>query len=104
VVGICGNGLSHSIGARVAHASHRSAHTSLCPPFACSYGFVVYDDARVTDMACAGLNGMRMGDRTLTVRRAIEGRRGADGNLLMPTAAPVLAAPRVVKLASAGQS
>lgn len=37
-----------------------------------SYGFVVYLDPSVTDIACAGLNGMRMGERTLTVRRATE--------------------------------
>ncbi|CAL5222289.1 g4628 [Coccomyxa viridis] len=36
------------------------------------YGFVVYQDPTVTDIACAGLNGMRMGERTLTVRRATE--------------------------------
>ena len=36
------------------------------------YGFVVYMDPTVTDIACAGLNGMRMGERTLTVRRATE--------------------------------
>lgn len=41
---------------------------------ACRYGFVVYADASVTDVACAGLNGMRMGERTLTVRRATEVR------------------------------
>lgn len=38
----------------------------------CRYGFVVYMDPGVTDVACAGLNGMRMGERTLTVRRATE--------------------------------
>ncbi len=38
------------------------------------YGFVVYMDPSVTDIACAGLNGMRMGERTLTVRRATEVR------------------------------
>ncbi len=38
------------------------------------YGFVVYADPAVTDIACAGLNGMRMGERTLTVRRATEVR------------------------------
>jgi len=38
----------------------------------CRYGFVVYQDPNVTDIACAGLNGMRMGERTLTVRRATE--------------------------------
>lgn len=34
------------------------------------YGFVVYMDTSVTDIAIAGLNGLRMGERTLTVRRA----------------------------------
>ena len=38
----------------------------------CRYGFVVYGDPNVTDIACAGLNGMRMGERVLTVRRATE--------------------------------
>lgn len=33
---------------------------------------MVYQDPNVTDIACAGLNGMRMGERTLTVRRATE--------------------------------
>lgn len=33
---------------------------------------MVYTDPNVTDIACAGLNGMRMGERTLTVRRATE--------------------------------
>ncbi len=36
------------------------------------YGFVVYQDPAVTDIAIAGLNGLKMGDRTLTVRRAAE--------------------------------
>lgn len=40
------------------------------------YGFVVYADGAVTDIACAGLNGMRMGERVLTVRRATESRPG----------------------------
>ncbi|KAJ7968539.1 U2 snRNP auxiliary factor large subunit [Quillaja saponaria] len=34
------------------------------------YGFCVYQDPAVTDMACAALNGLKMGDKTLTVRRA----------------------------------
>ncbi|KAJ7946964.1 U2 snRNP auxiliary factor large subunit [Quillaja saponaria] len=34
------------------------------------YGFCVYQDPLVTDMACAALNGLKMGDKTLTVRRA----------------------------------
>lgn len=33
---------------------------------------MVYADPNVTDVACAGLNGMRMGERVLTVRRATE--------------------------------
>ena len=33
---------------------------------------MVYSDPAVTDIACAGLNGLKMGDRTLTVRRASE--------------------------------
>lgn len=40
----------------------------------------MYVDPGVTDVACAGLNGLAMGDRTLTVRRAAEvgavGERG----------------------------
>nr|XP_043623633.1 splicing factor U2af large subunit A-like isoform X5 [Erigeron canadensis] len=34
------------------------------------YGFCVYEDQAVTDVACAALNGLKMGDKTLTVRRA----------------------------------
>eukprot|EP00245_Coleochaete_scutata_P012904 TRINITY_DN508_c0_g4_i1.p1 TRINITY_DN508_c0_g4~~TRINITY_DN508_c0_g4_i1.p1 ORF type:complete len:308 (-),score=76.99 TRINITY_DN508_c0_g4_i1:692-1513(-) len=34
------------------------------------YGFCVYQDPAVVDIACAALNGMKMGDKTLTVRRA----------------------------------
>lgn len=52
----------------------------LPPPCDCSYGFVVYQDPSVVDVACAGLNGLKMGDRTLTVRRAAEvGSRQKDG-------------------------
>ena len=49
----------------------------LSPAWLRRYGFVVYQDASVTDIACAGLNGMRMGERTLTVRRATEVRQHA---------------------------
>ena len=48
------------------------AHRLICCLPACRYGFVVYTDPTVTDVACAGLHGMRMADRTLTVRRATE--------------------------------
>ncbi|KEH36537.1 U2 snRNP auxilliary factor, large subunit, splicing factor [Medicago truncatula] len=34
------------------------------------YGFCIYQDPAVTDIACAALNGLKMGDKTLTVRRA----------------------------------
>ncbi|KAG9145285.1 hypothetical protein Leryth_008216 [Lithospermum erythrorhizon] len=37
------------------------------------YAFCVYNDTSVTDIACAALNGMKLGDKTLTVRRAIQG-------------------------------
>lgn len=33
---------------------------------------MVYADPTVTDVACQGLNGLKMGDRVLTVRRATE--------------------------------
>ncbi|RLN66262.1 hypothetical protein BBP00_00002334 [Phytophthora kernoviae] len=35
------------------------------------YGFCEYTDINVTDAACLGLNDMRLGDKTLTVRRAM---------------------------------
>ncbi|PON99832.1 U2 snRNP auxilliary factor, large subunit, splicing factor [Trema orientale] len=37
------------------------------------YAFCVYQDLSVTDTACAALNGIKMGDKTLTVRRANQG-------------------------------
>lgn len=37
------------------------------------YAFCVYQDVSVTDIACAALNGIQMGDKTLTVRRANQG-------------------------------
>jgi splicing factor U2AF subunit len=37
------------------------------------YAFCVYKDISVTDIACAALNGIKMGDKTLTVRRANQG-------------------------------
>ena len=61
-----------------------TAYTDLpaCGCF-CRYGFVVYGDGTVTDVACKGLNGMRMGDRTLTVRRATEVHLQPDGLLVL---------------------
>ncbi|KAK9054228.1 hypothetical protein SSX86_025306 [Deinandra increscens subsp. villosa] len=37
------------------------------------YAFCVYQDSSVTDMVCAALNGIKMGAKTLTVRRANQG-------------------------------
>lgn len=37
------------------------------------YAFCAYQDTSVTDIACAALNGITMGDKTLTVRRANQG-------------------------------
>ncbi|KAJ0252292.1 Splicing factor U2af large subunit A [Hirschfeldia incana] len=37
------------------------------------YAFCVYQDVSVTDIACVALNGIKMGDKTLTVRRANQG-------------------------------
>ncbi|THG05411.1 hypothetical protein TEA_006639 [Camellia sinensis var. sinensis] len=34
------------------------------------YGFCIYEDPAATDVACATLNGLKMGDKTITVRRA----------------------------------
>lgn len=49
---------------------HVETHTTIF--LFCRYGFVVYADPSVTDIACQGLNGLKMGDRVLTVRRATE--------------------------------
>jgi len=45
------------------------------------YGFVVYQDPAVTDPACAGLNGMKIGDKTLTVRRATQAGQAKPENI-----------------------
>lgn len=37
------------------------------------YAFCIYQDLSVTDIACAALNGIKMGDKTLTVRRTNQG-------------------------------
>ncbi|KAF5842237.1 hypothetical protein DUNSADRAFT_8637 [Dunaliella salina] len=71
------------------------------------YGFVVYQDYNVTDIAIAGLHGLKMGERTLTVRRAEPaGSAGAaalpaaplgvPGALPAATAVPGMAAAPVV--------
>ncbi len=49
---------------------------------------MVYQDSAVTDIACAGLNGLRIGDRTLTVRRATEGPQAQAGVAAGPGGLP----------------
>jgi len=39
------------------------------------YAFCVYQDLNVTDIACAALNGIKMGDKILTVKRANQGEQ-----------------------------
>ncbi|CAD7696278.1 unnamed protein product [Ostreobium quekettii] len=67
------------------------------------YGFVVYADPSVTDIACQGLNGLKMGDRVLTVRRATEGQPRPDTSQVAQTASitSLSGATRVVSLAEA---
>jgi len=73
------------------------------------YGFVVYEDPKVAEVAIAGLHGMRMGDRTLTVRIA-EGQLRSTQMVQPAMAMPeggfqpamfTAAAPRTVKLVDA---
>lgn len=69
------------------------------------YGFVQYDDPNVVEIAIAGLHGMRLGDRTLTVKRA-ESKTDA-GVVAPPMINPdggamfTAVAPKVVKLVDA---
>lgn len=59
------------------------------------YCFCVYADPSKTDMACTGLHGMQMGDKTLTVRRATaQGQPKAD--------APYMAAQQAALYMAAG--
>ncbi|KAH0900639.1 hypothetical protein HID58_040142 [Brassica napus] len=57
------------------------------------YAFCVYQDVAVTDIACAALNGIKMGDKTLTVRRANQGTTadcfsGSLTNVVIPRPSP----------------
>uniref|UniRef100_A0ACD5XYZ5 Uncharacterized protein n=1 Tax=Avena sativa TaxID=4498 RepID=A0ACD5XYZ5_AVESA len=49
------------------------------------YAFCIYQDVSVTDIACAALNGIKLGERTLTVRRANQGAepRPEQENILL---------------------
>lgn len=54
------------------------------------YGFFVYEDHSVTDVACQGLHGMKMGDKTLTVKRATGEKRDTGTGDAAPAAAAAL--------------
>jgi len=44
------------------------------------YAFCEYLDPSITDQACAGLNGMQLGDKKLIVQRASVGAKNAQSN------------------------
>lgn len=50
------------------------------------YAFCEYLDPNITDQACAGLNGMQLGDKKLIVQRASVGAKNAQGQ---PNALPI---------------
>lgn len=74
------------------------------------YGFCEYMDLAVTDAACLGLNGMTLGDKTLTVRRAmsqenakaVASAAGTVNSGLEMGLDPSLAAMQVMSLAGLG--
>lgn len=59
------------------------------------FAFCEYVDPNVTDIACAGLNGMPLGDRKLTVQRASAGSKtGAFPEAgMMPPQMPMMSKP-----------
>eukprot|EP00262_Sarcandra_glabra_P000183 TRINITY_DN1026_c0_g3_i1.p1 TRINITY_DN1026_c0_g3~~TRINITY_DN1026_c0_g3_i1.p1 ORF type:complete len:448 (-),score=103.93 TRINITY_DN1026_c0_g3_i1:120-1355(-) len=66
------------------------------------YGFCVYQDPAVTDIACAALNGLKMGDKTLTVRRATAstGQAKPDQEIILAQAQQHIALQKMVLQAS----
>nr|KAJ0216497.1 hypothetical protein LSAT_V11C300127680 [Lactuca sativa] len=51
------------------------------------YGLCVYEDQAAIDVACAALNGLKIGDKTLTVRSAtISGQMKSEQETIMPQA------------------
>ncbi|XP_020525056.1 splicing factor U2af large subunit B isoform X7 [Amborella trichopoda] len=62
------------------------------------YGFCVYQDPAVTDIACAALNGLKMGDKTLTVRRATAstGQAKPDQEIILAQAQQHIALQKLV--------
>ncbi|KAL6767440.1 hypothetical protein ACKKBF_B35235 [Auxenochlorella protothecoides x Auxenochlorella symbiontica] len=62
------------------------------------YCFVVFEEQPMAEMAMAGLHGMKMGDRALTVKPANDNSRNNDGG---GGAVTMVAPPRVVRLLEA---
>lgn len=71
------------------------------------YAFCEYSDISVTDAACEGLNGLQVGDKNLTVRRAMPrggaAPAGGSGADVGPVAVAVAAAPVATPAQSAFQ-
>jgi splicing factor U2AF subunit len=59
------------------------------------YGFFVYEDHSVTDVACQGLHGMKMGEKTLTVKRATGEKRDASGGGVSASEVPPPPPPQI---------
>ncbi|CAN6485453.1 unnamed protein product [Victoria cruziana] len=66
------------------------------------YAFCVYQDPSVTDIACAALNGLKMGEKTLTVRRATagNGQTKPDQDIILQQAQQHIAYQKLVLQAS----
>ncbi|KAL8507467.1 hypothetical protein ACS0TY_018129 [Phlomoides rotata] len=61
------------------------------------YGFCMYKDPSVTDIACAALNGLKVGDKTLTVRRAtISGQLKSEQENILAQAQQHIAMQKMV--------
>ncbi|KAL1567350.1 splicing factor U2af large subunit A-like isoform X2 [Salvia divinorum] len=67
------------------------------------YGFCFYQDPSVTDVACAALNGLKVGDKTLTVRRAtVSGQLKSEQEYVLAQAQQHIAMQKMVLGAEAG--
>ncbi|XP_057794927.1 splicing factor U2af large subunit A-like isoform X2 [Salvia miltiorrhiza] len=67
------------------------------------YGFCFYQDPSVTDVACAALNGLKVGDKTLTVRRAtVSGQLKSEQEYVLAQAQQHIAIQKMVLGAEAG--
>ncbi|KAH6795444.1 hypothetical protein C2S51_036430 [Perilla frutescens var. frutescens] len=67
------------------------------------YGFCFYKDPSITDVACAALNGLKVGDKTLTVRRAtLSGQLKSEQEYVLAQAQQHIAMQKMVLGAEAG--